>query len=412
MISREEARVKIRQIIDNNNPIKTGEKLPIRLDQTFNVYRIPIEYLVPNILNDRIAWKIREFEAENGRHLRFDSESDIDLVRQFILDEHPKENETTLKDLALKGQQVHGVITKDGIIIDGNRRATLLYKLFKGECSKYNKVYENFRHFECIILNEDISREEIIALETSIQIGEDIKVKYNPINMYIKIDNLERAGYSEEQIKQQTNYELTKIRNMKEAFELMNNYLEFIEKPKHFTLLDNLEDHFLNAKTIFKKLDEKTYDANWEYTDNDVSNFKEVAFNYMRSKFEGKKFRDVLLGKPNKTDGMFIDKDTWEKFYEHHNQILSNATLNNEEDWKEISKKFGDNLKRSAKSLEEKLEEKDISGMIKSINSKVQILKLKTLNLDEISEEDLHIIHSVEKTLYEIRREFKNVGDN
>ena len=146
---------------------------------TFNVYLIPVEYLAPNVLNDRIAWKIREFEAEKGRKLSPNNQEDVEFVYQLIENESPKENEKKLKDLAEKGQQVDGIITKDSIIIDGNRRATLLRKLFKGAATRFNKNLEDFRFFKAIVLSEDIDEKEIMALETRIQIGEDKKLDYN-----------------------------------------------------------------------------------------------------------------------------------------------------------------------------------------------------------------------------------------
>ncbi len=72
MISRAEAKKKIEEIVLSKNAIKTGITLPIRKGETFEVFRIPIEYLVPNILNDRITWKIREYEAENNRTLNIE----------------------------------------------------------------------------------------------------------------------------------------------------------------------------------------------------------------------------------------------------------------------------------------------------------------------------------------------------
>ena len=59
MITRAEAKAKITEIITTQKPIKTGQTLPIRKGMTFEVYKIPLVYLVPNILNDRITWKIR-----------------------------------------------------------------------------------------------------------------------------------------------------------------------------------------------------------------------------------------------------------------------------------------------------------------------------------------------------------------
>ena len=57
MLSRVEAKRKIKEIVDAKKPIKTGLTLPIRKGATFDVYRIPMDLLVPNILNDNLNKK-------------------------------------------------------------------------------------------------------------------------------------------------------------------------------------------------------------------------------------------------------------------------------------------------------------------------------------------------------------------
>lgn len=340
MVTRTEAKKKIKEIIDNQKPIKTGLTLPIRKGVTFDVYRIPLALLVPNVLNDRITWKIREYEAENGRSLDINSDDDVAYLFETILSEHPAENERTKADLARNGQQVDGVITNDGIIVDGNRRATLLRALFNGEAEKYNQNVEDFRYFNTIILPEDVDGKEIMALETMLQIGADEKVGYNRICLYVKVDNLLKAGYTYPQIKQYMNLKSEKeVGEMKQVFDLMVEYLETIGKPNHFTLLDGLEDQFLNARTVFKRLDNGSYNAEWDYKPSDVAEFKMVCYDYMRAKFEGKKFRDTLVGKPNKTNGVFIEKKVWDNFLENHNQILDANGPETETDWQLLGKR-------------------------------------------------------------------------
>lgn len=407
MLSRKDANEKIKQFISNNRPIKTGEKLPIRLGETFDVYRIPIDYLVPNVLNDRIAWKIREFEAENNRKLSVENKVDVEYVYKLIEEEHVSENDNTLKDIALKGQQHHGVITNDGIIIDGNRRATLIRILFNGKAKEYNKNIEEFRYFETIVLTEDITPEEIMALETSLQIGEDIKVKYNPINIYIKIDNLLKAGYNCSQIAQYMGEDESKIKSKTAVFELMNVYLDFIGKPDHFTLLDGLEDQFIKTTALFKKLDSKTYSANWDYTDIDVSDFKSVVFDYIRNKYEGKEFRDVLIGGANKADGLFSDERIWKGFYKRHEEIIDNATLENENDWKLLTKHLEGNLKHHHRLLTPILDDKNISSTLELILSKINGIEEMIKEKNEIDEKDIYTIKEIEKRLYNIRKEFE-----
>lgn len=278
MITRAEAKAKITEIITTQKPIKTGQTLPIRKGMTFEVYKIPLAYLVPNILNDRITWKIREYEAANGRALSIESDDDVGYLYSLILNEHPADNERTKADLAKNGQQVDGVITNEGIIIDGNRRATLLRALFNGEADKYGQSVEDFRYFNAIVLPGDIDGKEIMALETMLQIGADKPVEYNRICLYIKVDNLLKAGYTYPQIKQYMGLKTDKeVEDMEGTFKLMIEYLEAIGKPSHFTLLDGLEDQFLNTKTVFRRLDNGTYSAEWEYTPEDVVDLKWYA---------------------------------------------------------------------------------------------------------------------------------------
>ena len=407
--SREEAKQKIQQIINSGNPIKTGQTLPIRNGTTFNVYLIPVEYLAPNVLNDRIAWRIREFEAEKGRKLSPNNQEDVEYVYDLIEQESPRENDKTLKDLAEKGQQVDGIITNDGIIIDGNRRATLLRRLFKGAASRFNKNLEDFRFFKAIVLSEDIDEKEIMALETRIQIGEDKKLDYNPICLYIKVDNLSRADYNDQQIANYMNTTEGEVKDRREIFKLMNEYLEAIGKPNHYTLLEGLEDQFINTKTVFKRMDNGTYSTyDWDYSDEDVANFKQVCYDYMRAKFEGKKYRDILIGKPNKTNGVFIKKSVWEEFLKHHENIIESNNPQNEHDWEQLGKKqFASNLKNASEQLDDVINEKNVSSLVLIICSKVKNLQECLDESGELSEEDFKNLKEANSILWQIMKGYK-----
>lgn len=408
-MTREEAKQKIEAILNSQPPIKTGQTLPIRSGTTFNVYSIPVEYLAPNVLNDRIAWKIREFEAEKGRKLSPNNQDDVEYVYDLIEQENPKENEKTLKDLAEKGQQVDGIITKDGIIIDGNRRATLLRKLFKGAASKFNKNLEDFRFFKAIVLSEDIDDKEIMALETRIQIGEDKKLDYNPICLYIKVDNLSSAEYNDQQIANYMNISEAEVKDRREIFKLMNEYLEAIGKPNHYTLLEGLEDQFINTKTVFKRMDNGTYSTyDWEYSDEDVANFKQVCYDYLRAKFEGKKYREILIGKPNKTNGVFIKKSVWEDFLKNHENIIDSNDPQNEHDWELLGKKqFAQNLKDASNKLDDVLNEKNVTSLIGTIQSKVRSLKECLDESEELNSEDYACLKQTNSILWDIIKDYK-----
>lgn len=199
----------------------------------------------------------------------------------------------------------------------------------------------------------------------------------------------------------------SEIKRKISTFELMNTYLDTIGKPDHFTLLDGLEDQFIKTNTMFKKLDNKTYSANWNYTDMDINNFKEVAFDYIRNKYEGKEYRDVLLGGTNKADGVFSDEKIWKEFYNRHEDIIENATLENESDWKLLTPQLAGNLKRSYRLLTPILDDKNISSTIETILSKVKGLEDLIKEKKELNVTDIENMKLIEKKLYNLRKEFE-----
>jgi hypothetical protein len=407
--SRLEAKERIKEIIASGTPIKTGLKIPIRYNKSFNSYSLPIDILVPNVKNDRIASQVREYESINHLKLSHDNEEHVNYVFELLENEKKSENEATLKDLADKGQMVDAIITKDGVVIDGNRRFTLLRKLFHGEAAKFKQPVERFRFINAIILEEDIQDNEILALETQIQIGENRKVDYNPINIYIKVDNLLKAGYNESMIASYMNVEISEVKDKIAIFRVMNDYLNFINKVDHYTLLDGLEDQFIKTKNLFKKLDNNSYQVDWNYTDDDITNFKGVCYDYLRSKFEGKKYRDLLIGGTNKADGVFMDEKVWKDFYVAHEKTLRDLSLINEEDWKsqQVVSTFEGNLKRAQKALEDKKIDKNISTLIDVIDQKISNLSALLDEINDLGANDYSKLANLSKKVFELKKKFE-----
>jgi len=400
MITRDEAKQKIATILSKNAPIKTGQTLPVRRGETFNVYRIPLELLVPNRLNDRISWRIREIEAENGRQLNLEDDTDVELLYSLIIKEHPNENNRTLLDLARNGQ-----------VVDGNRRAALLRELFKGHAGKFEKSVEDFRYFNAIVLPEDMGDDEIMAMETMLQVGADEKVAYNRICLYIKVDNLRNAKYTHSQIKEYMRLKsVSEVDEMVNIFALMQEYLNAIGKPNHYSLLDKLEDQFINTKKVFNRLDNGSYHAEWQYNESDITNFKMICYEYMRAKFEGKKFRDILVGKPNKTDGVFIEKSVWDAFLENHENIIKKANPQTESDWEFLGRKggqFEQNLNCAVHRLESVLNDKNISKLVREIQNKVDRIGELTETMDEINADDLMALKQLSSAIYKITKKYE-----
>ena len=95
-----------------------------------DVYEIPLELLRFNTKNGRILMEIASLnEATGERSIDVDDMDSQELIFRALWESNVERNTRTLEDLEEKDQQVPGVITSDGVIIDGNRRASLLMRL-------------------------------------------------------------------------------------------------------------------------------------------------------------------------------------------------------------------------------------------------------------------------------------------
>ena len=132
-----------------------------------------------------------------------------------------------------------------------------------------------------------------------------------------------------------------------------------------------------------------------------------TAYDLMRAKVEGKQFRDNFLGRPNKTDGVFIKKNLWDDFYKRHQEIIDSTTLNNEEDWKSLKNQFTGNIKRTNNLLSDFHDEKSITSIINLIELKLNNLEELLKNKDALSNDDIEKLHNIEKRIYRIRNNYE-----
>src|ERR1700722_17420165 len=103
-----------------------------------DVYEIPLECLIYNKYNGRILSRTKTLESQS-KSINPETEEGKKTIEDLLWDSKESRNEITLKDLHDKGQLKVGIVTRDGIVIDGNRRVMLLNRL-------------NKTHFRAIVL--------------------------------------------------------------------------------------------------------------------------------------------------------------------------------------------------------------------------------------------------------------------
>lgn len=415
--------------IHEGTPVATGVVLPIRTNQTFNVYKIPVKYLIYNHLNDRFASKRREHKFQTGEELTNDSIESMKLIEDFIWESNVSSNKETLKDIAKKGQRKYGVITTDGRIIDGNRRATLIRRIFfsdEGEFPNVNK--EDFRYFKAVILPGDIDNDEMITLETQIQMGEDEKVEYNAIEKYLKIDKLSKSGIEYHDIVNMINSMKNKsdVEKKHKTYLLMEDYLEFIDAPNRFSLIEKNEDHFLNLQAVLTAYENGKYETNWVPQKSDIVLLKQTAFSYIRKGHEGKDYRNIMGG-PKNAKGIFSNQEVWKKFVQKHDKVVDNAdkkvkhaikenphlTLNQRENiWKnEADSGLKYALERGKEAIKNTDEKERPHRLIEGALDKINLVNVDLLveNFDEKRDKDTYVmIKNLHEAVDDIRKRIIN----
>jgi hypothetical protein len=354
--------MEIRMIKDVKTIIYNGVAEP------HNVYEIPLEKLIYNKYNGRIKSIVKSYESGLGRKLDAKNEVDANIIESFLYDSAEYRNEKTIQSLKDYGQQEVGIVTKDMIIIDGNRRASLLKKLYR--------EHNGIPYFKAIILQDNLEDKtlEIIKLETSYQMGVDNKVEYKPIEKYLRCQELVyefKIDISE--VAKLMSEKPTRIEQWLDILKLMDEYLIYIGSPNVYTRLDKTEGHFVDLYNYIKK-----------YTSQVTSNIdelKRVYFDYIRLGLPVQRLR--VIGNPKTAMSLFTIDDYWKFFYAKHIEITSSNTTNNFTELKsKHPEKSNEDIFTKLDSdyrmfFDEELKENLVAGeiFIKSLHEKKSILK-------------------------------------
>lgn len=311
-------RIKLLSDIQKRVPFATGYQLFFRGNTTsFRVYEIPIECLVYNPYNGRIGSVVKSFEKNNYK-LNPENSTDSARIEKFLWESKEVANEATLIDLKSKGQQRFGIVTADGVIIDGNRRVSLMNRILHDK-NLSDAEKQKCEYFKAVILPDNATKKEIIRLETTFQMGEDAKVDYNPIEKYLKCGDLKEEGFTNDDISEFMGIPKKDVDTNLQILKLMNQYLARYEYDGVYTMAAGHEDSFqklLIALNSYKS----GVGSMWDADEDDISDLKGVAFDYIRFGLPQTDFRDIIQ-KPtpsNPNTSIFAQKELWNEFFAKH----------------------------------------------------------------------------------------------
>lgn len=337
--------------------------------KTEKVFNIPLSYLIYNKYNGRILSRTKSLEKQK-QEINLETDEGRNIIENLLWESKVDRNKKTLTSIKDFGQQKVGIITKDGVIIDGNRRAMLLNKL------------DRTGYFKAIVLPVTLEENpiEIERLETTYQMGEDEKLRYNPIEKYLKakqiFDKLTPKLKDTDAIKSIAEWmgeTEGEIKKYLDTMAVMDEYLEYWEYDGIYTQLDKREDQFLSlSKWLNTFYGESSKKADWAYTDGDVDELKAIAFDFIRLRggseqgnFDGKEFRNLAEGHSDKH--FFGNKDIWKSFSLKHNEILNKLPKEPEIDFNSTNLENHLNA-RDKLFFDSSVLDNDLSAFIENLN--------------------------------------------
>jgi hypothetical protein len=359
------------QKTDESKAIWYGDKL-----QPFPVFKIPLDSLIYNRYNGRIKSAVMSYESGIGKELDPKNPNDKKIIENYLFESAENRNEKTLQSLKNYGQQEIGIVTQDLIVIDGNRRASLLSKLYREG--------NNIDYFKAIILPHTLENNpvEIIKLETNYQMGIDNKVEYKPIEKYLRCKELiEQYNVSIDEVAKLMAEKKSRIIQWMDILSLMNEYLIYLDSPNVYTRLDKKEGHFVDLNSYLKQ------------TNNNLE-LKEVYFDFIRLGLPVQRVR--IIGNPKDNQSLFSNSNLWNPFYNQHKSIKHS-----------ISEKTFSTLKKEKSEMSN---EQIFGNIDNHFSEKLKTNFVNNLIQGEIAIKELKIKNNIKIKLHEISKFIKHLN--
>ena len=221
-----------------------------RTERELPVVELPIDWVRFSTLNHRTRAEQRRATVEANQPDLFSADplgEHAQTAQHKILTSQPEFDELQ-EDLRRRGQQEPAVITAEGVLINGNRRAAALRSLL----DDYGEL--DGRYIRCLVLPGDASLEELVLLETELQVAPDFKQQYSWVNECLLIEELyDKLGRSFDRVARQMRKRQAEVRKEYETIQqvhqlvaLSKGGLLHVDFEDNQSAFDELAQHIRN----------------------------------------------------------------------------------------------------------------------------------------------------------------------
>ena len=236
-------------ISHNNRPPREDQKLRIPLrgrPEHLQVFRLPIKHLIYNIRNGRFAAELLAKESQLKRRLDPGTPKDAKIIQKLLLELNKSETDALKADLRDNGQLDPGVITRDGAVINGNRRMAILSAL-------HAETHDSkFEYLRVARLPKDVDEKDLWRIEAGLQFAKEFRLDYSPINELLKLKEGRDSGFSPAEISRTLlgRFKASKVTEKLNILKLIESYLVFTRKPSQYQYVQRDVEKFNSLQEI------------------------------------------------------------------------------------------------------------------------------------------------------------------
>lgn len=234
----------------------TSGQIPLpawpRQSKELNLVELEVDWVRFSTLNHRTRAEQRKEAAKTGMATLFTADplgplaqnAQYEILRNQVGFTEIKE------DLNTRGQQEPAVITADGVLINGNRRAAALRSLYMEDDR------QAAHYIRCLVLPSDATHTELVDLETELQIARDFKQEYGWINEALLIEELfDRENKDFARVASRMHRDVTDVRSLYEKLQQVHQLVDIsdgallhIDFNPNESAFDELSKHIKNKQ--------------------------------------------------------------------------------------------------------------------------------------------------------------------
>lgn len=222
----------------------------MRPEKELPVVNLPVEWVRFSTLNHRTrAEQMREIQTKGVEDLfSADPLGTAAQQAQFAILSSQDGFEELKQDLRDRGQQEPAVVTAEGVLINGNRRSAALLDLWLNEHAPIG------RYVRAYVLPADATADELIDLETELQVAKDYREDYSWVNEALLIEEIFEASNKDwDRVAQRMRLKPEKVRAQYEKLQQLHQLVSMSNGTRHHA-------DFVGNESAFEELSKHVKD--------------------------------------------------------------------------------------------------------------------------------------------------------